>query len=65
MIGHRCGLLYNVRWYVKLKYGKRLQQVDDPKRLVYHSIRKLKCSIFSQLDATHLGYDLWERFVAT
>jgi hypothetical protein len=51
--------------YVKLKYGKRLQQVDDPKRQVYHSIRNLKCSIFSQPDATHLGYDLWERFVAT
>ncbi len=31
-------ILYNVRWYVKLKYGKRLQEVDDPKRLVYHSI---------------------------
>lgn len=65
MIGQGCGLLYNVRWYVKLKYEKRLQQVDDPKRLVYHSIRNLKCSIFSQPDATHLGYDLWERFVAT
>jgi hypothetical protein len=35
MIGQGCGLLYNVRWYVKLKYGKRLlQQVDDPKRQV-------------------------------
>jgi len=65
MIGQGSGLLYNVRWYVKLKYEKRLQQVDDPKRLVYHSIRNLKCSIFSQPDATHLGYDLWERFVAT
>jgi len=47
MIGQGCGLLYNVRWYVKLKYEKRLQQVDDPKRLVYHSIRNLKCSILS------------------
>jgi hypothetical protein len=65
MIGQGCGLLYNVQWYVKLKYEKRLQRVDDPKRLVYHSIPNLKCSILSQPDATHLGYDLWERFVAT
>jgi hypothetical protein len=65
MIGQGCGLHYNERWYVKLKYGKRLQQVDDPKRLVYHSIWNLKCSIFSHPDAAHLGYDLWERFVAT